>query len=575
MDRFFGADYYPEHWKEERWETDFKLMSEAGMNVIRVAEFTWCRMEPEEGMYDFNWLEMIIRLAERYGLKTVLCTPTATPPAWMIEKYKDILPVNEYGKVFGFGNRRHYCPNHKVYQEYSRKITHALAECFGKNESVMAFQIDNELYGATACYCSTCRKEFQSWLMRKYKTLENLNQCWGTIFWSQEYSAWSQIPYPDAYVRQHPSLMLDYMRFLSQSWIGYSNMQAKILRENAPGKIITTNAYLFRWGDDIDYSRLFKELDVYSFDNYSDTMHEGAFYNDFARSIKGGKYWILEQRSGCSGAGQYCYPDEDDRITKYTMQAYEYGCELLTYFRWRQGLFGQEQNNGAVLDHDGKTGDYYFAVKEIGKRLKDYNPEPIREKVGIYYDYQDSWARRIAGWNSYVDYIVNHVYKGLYDAGLNARFIFSPNDVQNMELLILPLKLIHSDELAKNIEYFVKNGGKVLITSDLARKNEYNAFREEKLPEIYRKVLGIDLVKFVNIHKGFAVSAGEGSNYEALWRCDSVKLGTAKRIISFTNGPMEGSPAVTENLYGNGKAYYMAALFTDKVWTELLTKLII
>jgi len=201
---YFGCDYYPEHWPKERRKKDAQLMAEAGFNVVRMAEFAWSKIEPSKGQFDFQWLDEAINLLKNYGIKIVLGTPTAAPPAWIIEDDPTILPVDERGFRMAFGGRRHYCPNNPNYQEHTYRIVEAMGEHFKNNPSVIGWQLDNEFSGR--CYCNYCRQAFQKWLKDKYDTLDNLNKEWGTIFWSQTYGKWEEIPVPLATALAHKTI---------------------------------------------------------------------------------------------------------------------------------------------------------------------------------------------------------------------------------------------------------------------------------------------------------------------------------------------------------------------------------
>ncbi|MFW5742234.1 MAG: beta-galactosidase, partial [Spirochaetota bacterium] len=214
------VDYYPEHWPQARWQRDFELMQGAGVTAIRMAEFAWCRIEPNDGTYTFEWLDEAIAAAAAHGIRTILCTPTATPPAWLCEAHPEIVSVLADGRAMAFGGRRHYDPSSSVYRDYSARITRTMAEHYSDEPSVFAWQIDNELYGNTPCFSDSMRAAFRDWLREEYGAIEELNRAWGTVFWSQEYSSFDQVPLPDGdpalaggELAHHPSLQLAFRRF--------------------------------------------------------------------------------------------------------------------------------------------------------------------------------------------------------------------------------------------------------------------------------------------------------------------------------------------------------------------------
>ncbi|KQX52400.1 beta-galactosidase [Paenibacillus sp. Root444D2] len=243
---WFGVDYYPEHWPGDRWPLDAKMMREAGMNTVRLAEFAWALMEPEDGFYDFTWLDRAIEVLTKEGIQIILGTPTAAAPKWLMDKYPDMYPVDVYGLTKGFGTRRHYCPNNKIYRQYSVLIARRMAEHYKDHAHVVAWQIDNEFGGA--CYCKSCLQAFRVWLAHKYGTIDKLNTEWGTVFWSHTYRHWDEIILPtysssdgfsqNAGARQllstpynhNPGLLLDYQRFFSDATVAYQRLQIEEIR---------------------------------------------------------------------------------------------------------------------------------------------------------------------------------------------------------------------------------------------------------------------------------------------------------------------------------------------------------
>ena len=303
----FGAAYYPEHWPEERWKKDAGMMKEAGFNVVRMAEFAWHTLQPTENEFDFGWLDRAVDIMGKHGIKSILGTPTAAPPKWLADRCPGIHMVDDRGHVRGFGSRRYYCFNNKQYHEHTKTIVSKMAEHYFGNENITGWQIDNELGGmnTTRCYCENCRKEFIIWLKERYETIQGLNEQWGTIFSGQCFNSWDEVILPrlTAMGGHNPSLLLDFDRFSSDCAIRYLQLQADILREKAPGQMITTNTITFF--NDIDYYRMFENLDLVSVDIYPNISEEEtispmmpALSHDITRGIKNRNYIVSEHQSG-------------------------------------------------------------------------------------------------------------------------------------------------------------------------------------------------------------------------------------------------------------------------------------
>lgn len=352
MNLFLGMAYNPEFWPKERWQIDAKLMREINIKHARMGEFAWCRFEPTEGEFDFSWMDEAVEILSKEGIKTIMCTPTATPPAWLIYKHPEILPIGADGLVSNpFGSRRHYCCNVPAYHEHTRKIVTAIAEHYGENPNVIGWQIDNELaqtyrLDLARCYCETCRKKFNEWLKRKYGSLEALNKAWGAVFWSQEYSDWDQIVLPRRGIASeglNPSHMLDYYRFFSDSWAEYTKLQADTLRKHVRNQWISTNfaagggtgttAAMYRAGCHwfpciVNWGDLSKSLDFPAWSAHVDPSNPVAsICDDFLRGIReDGKFACLE-----TGA---------DRMRLY--QQIARGGIGLAAFTWRRPPSGAE-----------------------------------------------------------------------------------------------------------------------------------------------------------------------------------------------------------------------------------------
>ncbi len=352
---FLGMAYHPEYWPSERWPIDAKLMREANIQVVRTGEFSWDRFEPSEGQFDFSWMDVAVNILANEGIKTIMCTPTAAPPSWLMHQHPEIQPIDANGLISRrTGRRRHYCCNVPAFQEATRRIVTAMAEHYGSNPNIVGWQIDNELadiywLDKGRCYCESCRKGFIAWIKAKYDTLDALNKAWGTVFWSQEYTDWDQMVLPSrgtAGEGSSPSHVLDFYRFYSDSWAAYIKLQAGILRTRAQGQWVSTN---FAGGtireivgteDDalhraaacawfpciVDWKKASQSLDFPAWSSHLPGMI-AALCDDYLRGIReDGKFAVLE------GGG--------NRLNCY--QLFARGGMGVAPFTWRAPLFGAE-----------------------------------------------------------------------------------------------------------------------------------------------------------------------------------------------------------------------------------------
>lgn len=488
--------YYPDYHPRSEWARDFRLMREAGIECIRIAEFAWAKMEPEDGIYDWAWLDDSIREAEAHGLSVMLCTPTATPPIWLTERYPDILPVGRSGRTIAHGARQQRCYSSDNYKKYSLRIVEEMGKRYGGDPAVIGWQIDNEFGGETKYdYGETSRRGFQAYLEAEFGEIGALNERWGTAFWSQTYQRFDQIQLPapidcDVMMWPHPSLELAFRRFSSKVMTDFHRSQVETLRKytSAP---ITTNAFMFNWGDNVDWSKLFDCSDVIGIDIYSSDEEEIAFYADACRSLLDRPFWVMEY-----GTGSAALPAEMDLMRSR-------GCEWYSLFKFRVFPWGQEQEKaqGALLAVTGDPRPGYEAVKRwAGNRDDSPRPEQaVSSGVGVYYDFECAWAYQISKADpvDYFQYVHRTVYSSAYDRESAVKVAFEPGAIAGLHTLLLPLQLLHDDVLEHALIEFVKAGGHLIATSDLFRRNRDNVYLS-RVPAIFHEVLGWTDSRFID-----------------------------------------------------------------------------
>ncbi len=393
-----GVDFYPEHWPEERWPIDAALMRRAGMTVVRLAEFAWSRLEPREGEFQFAWLDRALDVLAAHGIRAVLGTPTAAPPAWLVEAHRDILPLDDQRRPLEFGARLHRCLANPTFRRYSRAITEAMAAHYANHPNIIGWQTDNELTG-NRCFCDVCAERFRQWLQHKYGTLDALNQAWGTAFWSQEYNAWSQLPLPwrttCGSMAHNPSLLLDYYRFASDITVEFQSEQVAILRKLCPNHFVTHN--FMGLHDAINYYDLAKDLDFVSWDNYP--SDSAALPHDVMRGIRRKNFWVMEEKCGHTGWNTMSPIPRPGQVRAWAWQAVGHGADAIVFFRWRSCRGGTEQFWQGILNHDALPGRRYNEIAQLGREFQQigsaFEGTSVRNDVAILYSYDQIWALQI------------------------------------------------------------------------------------------------------------------------------------------------------------------------------------
>ncbi len=584
---YIGTDYYPEHWDKRRWRKDAELMQKAGFNVVRMAEFAWAMMEPDEGRFDFAWLDEAIDILHSHGIYAILGTPTAVMPAWLARHYPETLAVNAQGQRVEWGVRKNNCFTSGAYRFFSARITRAMAEHFKDNPGVIGWQTDNE-FGGPDCFCDSCRAEWHAWLRRRYGNIAALNKAWGNHFWGQVFSEWDEINIPRDPNTYNPSACLDWRRFNSWTQVRFQHEQVEILRELCPKHFITHNFMgLFKG---IDYYDLAKELDHVSWDNYPvwgapGPMDSSAFAADVMRGLKRKNFWIMEQTAGPGGwsdFGRNPYPGE---IRSVAYQQLAHGADGQVWFRWRTCTAGREQYWHGLLQHDGRPLRRYNEAAQVATEYHRLAPElegtTPRPQVAMIYDYENIWATDIQpsyGGHSYHE-AAGRFYAAMHRLGVNIDIIPPSADFSEYKLVVAPDLYILPDTLAKRLDAYVKNGGVLLADCRLGVKDETSLCYERTLPGLLSDALGITIEEYSTIAEpgGYRLVGGKEfpGEFTAERYLDFVKAKKAKALVGFDRWNVKGFAAVTRNDYGKGTGWYVGTIakesaFYDQLMSQVL-----
>ncbi|MGE5530313.1 MAG: beta-galactosidase [Patescibacteria group bacterium] len=571
----FGVDYYPEHWPEERWPVDAGLMRQAGLRVARVGEFAWSRFEPREGEYDFAWLDRAIEVLAAEGIGVVIGTPTAAPPAWLAGGHPEILPVNRHGMRIHFGGRQHFCPRNPTYRRYARAITTALANHYKSCPAVIGWQVDNEYRGR--CYCPVCAAEFRAWLQRRYGSLARLNEAWGTVFWSQEYGRWDEIPLPLGNVEvndegaassdvemQNPSLRLDFSRFSSDSYVDFTREQTEIIREIAGARCITHNVNRMLWHE-IDFYALAGAIDVLTLNQYP-LRHEGppdprqnSLYLDVARGAGGGTFWVVEQQSGPTGWGTIGARPEPGQVRLWTYQSLARGADGILYFRWRSCRFGTEEFWHGILEHDGIPRRCHREVAQIGRELAKVGERiagtAVRAKAALVMSFPSRWAFTIQPNNRGFRYDRHFrlYYDFFWQSGIPVDIVPPTAPLDGYRLVVAPALYVLGGEAAENLRRYAENGGNLVLTMRTGVKDESNVVVDRALPGLLAETAGVSVEEYDSLLPGTEVRVrlsrpgpgGHGGEFAVPVWCENLAPARAEVEAVYCGGIYDGRPAVT------------------------------
>ena len=604
-----GVDYYPEQWPEQMWEQDADRMKECGVKVVRMAEFAWSRMEPEEGTYDFEWLDRAVSVFADRRMRVVLCTPTCTPPLWACEKYPEIIQTGPDGQRIAIGIRGHRCMNSPVYRTLCEKIIRQLVSRYRDNPAVIAYQIDNELE-ANHCRCQVCQESFQNWMRKKYRNVQEVNAVYGNSVWSGEYSSFSQVkpPMGDFIKWQNPSLTLDYNRYASESTVAYLEFQRTLIHSLDPDAWTTTNSWLCE--NMPDFYDLFQNLDIVSYDNYPTTvlpesqeeLYSHAFHLDLMRGIKQQNFWIMEQLSGAVGSWMPMSPSPEPGMIKgYALQAIAHGADTVVHFRWRTAVAGAEMYWHGILDHSDVPGRRYEEFRELCRivdGLQEMDGSYVKNSVALLYSSDNEYGFKLQHQAEGMYYLeqLKNLHDGFTAIGVGVDIIDESADLSAYEIVLAPTMLITHEETEKALHEFAAQGGTILLTNRSGVKDSYNKCVMQPLPGIYRELVGArvreynapgpylgqlkltDDVLRENYKKSCRYYPG-GEADEKLLRenavyrqwCDILEAETAQVLAEYGDRYYSGSAAVTRNCYGAGTVYYIGTV-CDRMFYISLAK---
>lgn len=589
-----GTPYYPEHWPEERWPTDARLMQEAGITRVRMGEFAWHQMEPVPGRFEFDWLRRAIELMSRHGIQTILCTPTPTYPAWLHKRYPDIHQVKSNGQVKEYGQRQDTCKNHPGYREHARRIVQEMLQALGDHPDVVAWQTDNEFgcHGTARCYCPHCQTAFQSWLRERFSgDVGALNAAWGTFFWSQVYNDFGEIAVPrdtadrTANDGQNPGLVLDFYRFSSDVQVAFQREQVEQIRRYSPGRTITHN--LMGLFSHIDYFELASDLDVVSWDNYpfwanSTNRPPPPLAHDLMRGLKRKPVWVMEQASGAGGWGTFPATPQPGQMRLWAYQAVAHGADLISFFRWRSCRFGREQYWHGILYHHGLPQRRYEELQQMGREFEALSAEldgsVVESSLAILYDYDSLWALEtqphVPQGFGYAEMAQRFAQAGAR-LGIQADVVGLRSDWGGYKALIAPCLHVLTPEIADRLKSFVRGGGTLVIGPRSGVKDGENAVVNDWLPGLLQELAGCTVIEYdafstipgLEMH----VVDGEGKACRAHALAEVLDpANEARTLFSYANHYYAGQPAAVQNRYGRGACIYLGTVLDDAGTRDLV-----
>ena len=587
-----GAYYYPEHWDESQWERDLKQMHELGFEFTHFAEFAWAQLEPQEGVYDFSWLDRAVALAAKYDLKVVMCTSTATPPVWLSRKYPEILLKSEDGTVQDHGARQHASFASPVYRKLAYRMIEELARHYGNDSRIIGWQLDNEP-AVQFDYNQAAEEAFREFLKEKYHyNIQELNAAWGTAFWSEVYSRFEEITLPKTvqmFMNHHQ--ILDYRRFAAKQTNDFLNEQCRLIKKYAKNQWVTTN-YI----PDYDKGHIggSKDLDFVSYTRYmvyGDNEGIGrrgyrvgnplriAMANDFFRPVNG-TYGVMELQPGQVNWGSINPQPLPGAVRLWLWSVFAGGSDFICTYRYRQPLYGTEQYHYGIVGTDGVTvtpggREYEQFMKEIRSLRKDYRPKEdkpetyLKRKTAILWNPENYWSidrqKQNATWNTFAH--VDKYYRTLKSYAAPVDFISEEKDFSQYPVMIVPAYQLADKELVARWKKYVEEGGNLVLTCRTAQKDRFGRLPEAPFGSMIDELTG-NHIEFYDLLLSQDPGQVKMDGKVYTWNTwgEILQPGTSNEVwATYTNEFYEGKPAVTFRKLGKGSVTYIGVDSSDGV----------
>ncbi|WP_193178561.1 beta-galactosidase [Oricola nitratireducens] len=545
--QILGVCYYPEHWPDERWDEDARMMADAGIARVRIGEFAWSRIEPQPGGYDWDWMDRAFETLAAHGLGIVLGTPTATPPKWLVDSMPDMIALDRNGNPRGFGSRRHYCFSHRGYRRECARIVTDLAKRYGRHPALAAWQTDNE-YGChdtVESYSRAALEGFRDWLSQKYQSPDALNRAWGNVFWSMEYRSFEEIGLPNLTVTEaNPSHVMDFQRYSSDQVVAFNRLQTDIIRAHSHGVPIAHN-FMGRFTG-FDHFAVSRDLDIASWDSYPigfldrDTSDEEnkrhylgvgdpdnqALHHDLYRTCgqvrngeSEGRWWVMEQQPGPVNWAPWNPAPFPGAVRLWAWEAFAAGAEVVSYFRWRQPSFAQEQMHEALLLPDGEPNEAFEVCCRVSRELESIGAiaAPKRQDVALVFDYESAWAWKIQPQGrdfSYID-LVMRFYRALRQCGVSVDVVPpDPGAVSDRRLVVVPGLFAGTQAL---IDALVAGDATVLLGPRTGSKTADFHIADGLPPGPFRRLIDVNVRRVESLPPFASVPLADGGRFDG-WR---------------------------------------------------------
>jgi beta-galactosidase len=583
----YGAAYYTEYMPYDRLDRDVQLMQQAGISVVRMGESSWGLWEPEDGRFEYAWMDRVIDRMQKAGIKVILGTPTYSVPAWMYKEHPEIFITRFGGQTITFGNRQNTDLMNPIYRSYSERVIRKLLEHYKNNTTVIGWQIDNETSAGGAANPDV-QAGFVNYLQKKFQTVDELNKVWGLNYWGQRLNDWTEIPPEEGII--NPGWKLEWERYQQWMTTDFLAWQSRIVNEYKRPDQFITHDLAGPPRAEVNEHDIARTMDIMAANPYHDTQDQfdglgSTMAGDYTRSLKRTNYLVTEtnaQTIGWDSKEQFPPYDGQLRLDVYTHLSS--GANMVEYWHWHSIHYGQETYWKGVLSHDLEPNRAYAEVSRTAHELQRIGPEIVdlkrTSKVAILYSNDSHYGIEFMKFSDKVNYrtILGQMYETLYRQNVAVDFIFPEStNLSDYKVILVPPLYVASDEVLNRLVDYVHGGGHLVMAFKSGFTNEYDTVRWTMAPGPLRKAAGFRYQEFSNLAKPLALKGdpfkADAGNKVSEWAEMLILEGA--QPLAYYDDPFFGKyPAITQNHFGSGTLTYEGTVLSDTLQTKVLLKVL-
>jgi beta-galactosidase len=580
----YGASYYHEYMPYDRLEQDVQLMQRAGVTVVRLGESTWSSWEPEDGRFEFAWMERILGRLNEAGIKAILGTPTYSIPPWLYKEHPEI-QLQRLGDArrMPYGLRQQVELGHPTFRRYAERVIRREIGHFKDHPAVIGYQVDNETEPRDQAGPNV-QAAFVEHLKGRFGSVEAMNRAWGFVYWGQLVNSWDELPDREGVL--NPGYKLEWERYQRQIVTDFLAWQARIVGEyRRPDQFITHN-FVGGLRPSIDQYEIAKSLDVIGTNPYylpQDGLDgfSSSLSGDLARSLKGGSFLITETNAQSIGwDSKRQYPPYDGQLRLDVYGHVSSGANLVAYWHWHSLHYGQETYWKGVLSHDLEPNRVYEEMSRVGAELKRIGPRLANlrrtSKVALLFSPDSYQGLRFMPFSDRVDYmtVLEQLARSLYRLNVSMDVLFpqSPS-LSGYRVIVVPPLYVADDALLQRLADFARAGGHLLLTFKSGFTNELGTVRWQRMPGPLRPACGFSYQEFSSLREPLRLKddpfkVGE-ENKASVW-AEMILPETATPLAYYDHPFFGRYPAIARNAWGAGTVTYEGTVLSDALQDRVL-----